>query len=486
MKGIRRAVILMTIDRYFSMVINFVQIAILSRLLTPAEIGVSVIGVAITSISLAVRDFASAGYLIQKQNLTEDDKQTLFTVTSGLSIALACICWVLAPYFREIYGRPNIAIYLRSCAIAIVLEGVNQVVVAFMRRDLEFAKVAIVNVVNLLVGVIMVCVFAALGYSFLSFGYAWLCSVCAALLVAMLLKPAFSTFRLNLREWRGLLSFGYYNGLAAVLSRLYDALPLMLFGKTMGLQDTGVFFRAFSICQLPDKMFLAGVLQVALPALSRAAEAGHDMKSVYLRGVQQITALYWPALAMMAILAHPIVNLLLGAQWTAAVPLIQIMAIGWMFAFSNELSYSVLVSLGGIRDYLIRNAIIWPISGAVLVAASFHGPLAAAAGLAFTVPMQWFVSFLIMRRRMTIRFGEMFGSLKLSAVVTLATVAAPLAVIFGLMGGDFNMSLLQAIGLGLLSGVGWLAALVLLNHPMWVEVRGMLEHVGRRLSARLS
>jgi O-antigen/teichoic acid export membrane protein len=281
-----------------------------------------------------------------------------------------------------------------------------------------------------------------------------------------------------------LLSFGFYNGTAAVLSRAYDSIPLMLFGRTMGLPSTGVFYRALSICQLPDKMFLAGVLQVALPALSRAAQEGLDLKSAYLRGVQQITALYWPALAMMAILAHPIVDLLLGAQWKAVVPLLQIMAISWMFAFSNELSYGLLVSLGGVRDHLIRSAIIWPVSGALLVGASFWGPAAAAMALCVAVPFQWLVTFLVVRRRLTITFREMALALRPSAIVTGATAAAPLAAAYLLTNGGFEMSLAQAIALAGLSAAGWATAMIALKHPLWDELRLILTRVASILGLK--
>lgn len=474
LQGIRRALILMTIDRYFSMVVNFAQIAILSRILAPSEIGVSVIGVSVTAISLAVREFASSGYIIQKPTITLDDKRTLATLSTLFGVAIAAICFVLAPFIETMYGTPGVASYLRVCAAALVIEGINVVFLTLMRRDLQFNKVMICNMTNMVVGLVAVVLLALNGFSFLSFGYAWLCSISIATLVAFALRPELTVFVPSLREWRGLMSFGVYNGAAAVLSRAYDSLPLLLFGRTMGLHATGFFFRALNICQLPDKMFLAGVLQVALPALSRAAANGVDMKAAYLRGVQQITALYWPALLMMAILAHPIVDLLLGPKWAGVVPLVQIMALSWMFAFSNDLSYSVLVSLGGIRDHLLRNAIIWPLSGAILVGASFGGPLSAAMGLAVAVPIQWLVSFLILRRRLPMTFAEMLGALKGSAVVSLATVAGPLLAIYGLLDGKFAMSLFQAVGLGALSGVCWITALRLTKHPLWTEIEGVL------------
>src|SRR5690242_15236490 len=56
MTAVRRALLLSTADRYFTFASNFAVAAAVSRILTPAEIGVSVVGMAILGIALSVRE----------------------------------------------------------------------------------------------------------------------------------------------------------------------------------------------------------------------------------------------------------------------------------------------------------------------------------------------------------------------------------------------------------------------------------------------
>ena len=86
MTAVRRALIFSTADRYFALISNFLVTAAVSRILTPAEIGIFVLGQAILGFALSVKDFASSGFIIQREELTRDDVRASFTVTlDGLS-----------------------------------------------------------------------------------------------------------------------------------------------------------------------------------------------------------------------------------------------------------------------------------------------------------------------------------------------------------------------------------------------------------------
>ena len=52
---------------------------------------------------------------------------------------------------------------------------------------------------------------------------------------------------------------------------------------------------------------------------------------------------------ILALLAHPLVSVLLGSQWLGAAPLMQILAVALMFAFPIVLHYATVVSVGAIR-----------------------------------------------------------------------------------------------------------------------------------------
>ena len=63
---VRRALAVSAAAQYLRIAIRLASMALVVRLLTPTEVGVAVIGTAIMTIALGLREFASSEFLIQR------------------------------------------------------------------------------------------------------------------------------------------------------------------------------------------------------------------------------------------------------------------------------------------------------------------------------------------------------------------------------------------------------------------------------------
>lgn len=469
MSVIKRALLLSTGDRYFALVMNFVTVAIVSRILSPAEIGISVVGSALVGIFISVREFASGSFLIQRGELTPNDIRGAFTVTLLLTLAIAATLVLAAPHLARAYDEPELVPYLHLVSAALFVELISSQILTLLRRDMAFGKVAITNMAGTAAGAIVTVALALLGFSYMSFAWAWFATAVAMALFAIIFCPHFWMFKPSLRHWRDMVAFGGYNGATLFLLKAYESLPYLLLGRMISPDAAGLLSRSNMLCQLPDKLIIGGAIPVVLPAFATEVRQGRSLKEPYLKAIELVTALQWPALMSLALLAHPIVDLLLGHQWQAVVPLVQVMAIAGLFAFSFELNYPVLVSMGAVRDIFHRALVIFPISAVVIGIASFFGLQAVASSFLLVIPFQAFVSLLIVRRRIDVQWGEIATALWRSSVITATTALGPLATIAAL-GDGFDLTIWQGIAAGALAAVGWLIGLRLTRHPLLDEL----------------
>jgi O-antigen/teichoic acid export membrane protein len=75
------------------------------------------------------------------------------------------------------------------------------------------------------------------------------------------------------------------------------------------------------LSQLPGKLLLNGVEALMLPALAaQARRSPQAIKEPFLRTVECVSAVYWPALLVLVILAEPIVRILYGQAWVPVTP----------------------------------------------------------------------------------------------------------------------------------------------------------------------
>jgi O-antigen/teichoic acid export membrane protein len=486
MSGIRRALVVTTSERYINLAANFIMTIIVSRLLTPAEIGVWAIGMAIAALALSAREFTTGTFLVQRAELSREDVRGAFTVMLLMNAAIAAALALLAPLLASIYGEVKLVAYLRVAAAAVLLEVIASPLMALMRRDMAFTDLAIVNIASVAVFSIVTIGLAALGFSYMSFAWAWAISAATSGVLALYLRPDYWVLRPLLRQWRGMLTFGGYNGVNVFLYRLYEALPTFILSRLVSFDAAGLYNRALLVCQVPDKLFLGGALPVILPALSAEVRAGRDLKVPYLRAVSFMTAMQWPALIMLAILAQPAVHILLGDQWIEVVPLVRIIALASLFSFSAELNYPVLVSVGAMRDLLLRGLIAWPVSALLIASASLFGLTATALSFFVIVPFQAYVSLWFVRRHIALQWSELVAALWKSAVIAACSAAGPIVIAAG-RGMHLDMSGAATLAAVAMAALGWLAGVWLTRHPLADEIRNAGDALRRTaLWGRLS
>jgi O-antigen/teichoic acid export membrane protein len=217
---------------------------------------------------------------------------------------------------------------------------------------------------------------------------------------------------------------------------------------------------------------------VFYPAFRRVRDSGAPLGPPYLRVVAAYTGVTWPAMAGIAVLAGPLVDLLYGTHWHAAAPLLAWIALGQLCFVAVPLYADLPILLGRMNGMLRRLALDTLASLALLALAAPHGlGWIAASRLAHGIVfVAIYAPFL--RSMVGFRWRDLVHIYGQSMAAAAAAVT-PLLASYALWQGPDEVGLVQAGG-GVLAGVGcWLAALALLRHPLFDEILALLGE-GRR------
>ena len=467
--SVRMALLLSTGERYATLAIGFVSIALLSRLLAPDEIGVAALGMAAMGIIEAFRDFGASNYLVQARHLTKQSIQTAFTVSLIFTLVLTAAVAGSAGLLAAFYKNDRLVPFIEIIALSFVPTPVAATAIALLRREMAFARVAIINVSGVFAGALVTLVLAALGTGSLSVAWGALAASVVSTTAAVLIRSGLSNYRIRLHSWGDVVAFGGISSATQILNRAYDALPVLVLGHAFPPAIVGLFSRAQSICQISDKLVMSSIGSVALPVLAAEMREGRSIKAAYLGSLGLVTAFQWPMLGLIAILAEPLVAVLLGPQWTGCTFLVQLLALSWMTLFPAVLSYPVLVATGGIGDTLRSSLISLPISALVVILAAGFGPAALAASQFLTIPIQVAVVLHFIRRRIDFTIADLVAAVRCSLLVSLCTLFPPfvLDAWIGHSVGPF-VHIVLAGGIAALS---WVTAIDVFDHPVRLEVR---------------
>lgn len=476
MSAVRSGILASAADRYASQALSIATLAVMSRILTPAEIGLFVVANAFIMLADNFRAFGTGTYIVQVQDLTPEVLRSAFTVTLLFSVGIFCAIFAASDLIAAFYGDAAIGGLLRLAAAGFLLIPFATPQLALLQREMRFRRLAVLNVSAAACNSAVTIALGALGRGPVS--YVWGALASSAMLTALVLamRPERGLFQLSLKRARPILSFGMVSSGVTVVNLAYDLLPRLAFGKILSFEAVGLYARAVTVCQLPDRTVTSALQPVVLPALAAHARAGGDLRASYLRGHALMSGVQWPMLVMLALLADPVVRILLGAQWVEAAPLVRMIALAMMTLAPAFMTFPVLVASGRIRDSLWASLISLPPSMLIMIGASTIGLEAVAASTFVVAPLQMGVAFAFIRRALDLSWHDMIIASRDSFALALGTAVVP-GLILAASADGMTLTWMQTAAALAGGAAGWLMMLVILRHPIGAEVAAVLRMV---------
>lgn len=472
MNTVRQSIAFSMVEKYLSQILLIATTAVMARILTPAETGLYMTANAVVLLADNFRTFGVGVYIVQEKTLSRTLVRSAFTVTLALSLAMGAAIWLGAGSLAAFYATPELKTLLMVSALGFLAIPFSSPIMALLQRDLAFRAIACINLSAAAAGFVTTVTLGLAGWGPASYAWGFVGASFVMGALAFAARPHFWIFRPCLDGARQLLSFGSISSLITVSNMGYELLPRLAFGKILGFDAVGLYSRAITVCQLPDRVVVSALQPVVLPAFAAHARAGGSLKQSYLHGLSLMSAVQWPALILLSLLANPVVHVLLGPQWGEVPPLVRIMALANMALAPAVLTFPALVSSGRIGDALWSSLISLPPSFLIVTGAAYYFGLGAVAASLFIVaPMQMAVAYFFIRRAIDLSWAELTHAARDSALLAAGTAVLPIAVVLTSPSG-FDLDWVRTLAAIVGAACGWLAALALVDHPVKREVAG--------------
>lgn len=483
MSRVRASVLASAADRYASQALTVLTLAIMSRLLTPAEIGLYLVVSSLIMLGDNFRAFGVGLYIVQAPELRRDELRAAFTITLALSVGISLAFYAGRGVIAGFYAAPELAHLLAVACLGFLAIPFGSPLLAVLQRELAFGTLAVLNVAAAALNSVVTITLAVLGHGPVSYVWGYVASSVLLSVAAVALRPDIGVFRPSFAETRRLLGFGGMSTVIVLVNLVNDMVPRLAFAKILGFDAAGFYGRALTVCQLPDRVVLSAVQPVILPAMAAHARAGGDLGRSYLRGLGLVTSVQWPVLVVLALLADPVVRLLLGAQWDGVAPLVRIIALGMTALAPALMTLPILIATGRIRDALIATAIVTPPSIAIAIGAAHIGLTAVAASVFVTAPFQMAVALHFVRRATGLRWGELASAAAPSLALAAGAALVPVLVVLASPHG-FDLGWIETAGAALGAAAGWAVALRVVDHPLRIEIATLVRMAAGAVRAR--
>ncbi len=328
------------LDKYVGYTLRFVATVLVARLCTPEDIGIFSVAFVLISIGHVLRDFGVAQYLIQEKDIDNTKIRASLTLMWLIAWSLCALLWVSKGAIANFYGEPELVHAIEVLSLIYLLAPFGSVRIALLRRDMDFASLAKINIAS------YVCLHTVtIGMAWMGFGYyalVWgqVAGVIATLLGTLVYGPRVWFFP-GLSGIKQVLSFGLPLCTANIIETTSDGAADLILGKTMSMHAVGMFGRAQGLMSLFKIAVTSAVWPVVLPFFSEKNRRDEDLIPDYRQAMQYYTVFAWPFFLGLGFFASTIIYVLFGPQWDEAAPLVRVLCLvaflQSIFPFCNAL-----------------------------------------------------------------------------------------------------------------------------------------------------
>jgi O-antigen/teichoic acid export membrane protein len=311
--------------------LGFVGLIALARLLTPDDFGVVAIATALFAIITAATNLSVANALVQHRAPTDAHFDTAFTLNLMRGVlVLVLLCSAAVP-ISWIFNEPRLVVLMPMFGASALITGLQNPKIIVFLRQLDFRQQFLLQVGEKIATVLVSIVVALVARSY----WALIAGLIAGQFVTLLISYGLIHYRprFSLSYFREIFDFSLWLTLGQVLNMINWRLDQLLIGRFIGREALGHYAVGDNLASMPTREVTAPLIATLFPTFSRIADDSSRLSAAYARAQALTVAITLPAGVGLALLADPLVRLLLGDAWLASIIVIQGLAA--IFAFQT-------------------------------------------------------------------------------------------------------------------------------------------------------
>ncbi len=329
-------------------ILQFLQLAILARLLSPTDFGLMAMIMVVLGFAQAYADMGISNAIIHRQDATKDQLSSLYWLNIFVSVLIFAVILIVSPLIVVFFREPKLASLLPWSALVFLITPIGQQFQILLQKELSFRPLAMIEVVGAVIGFITAVGFALAGAGVIS------------LILGQLANTAGRSFMLagiGLRRWRpllhfrtidlqGYLGFGLYQMGEKSINYLNSNLDKILIGSLLDAQALGYYSLAWNLAIQPISRISPIVTRVAFPVFAKLQDKIDILRNGYLNVLKVLSIVNFPILMGMMATAPVLIPVVFGQKWLPAVGLLQILSLVALIRSTGNPVGSLLLAKG--------------------------------------------------------------------------------------------------------------------------------------------
>ncbi|MBN48738.1 MAG: hypothetical protein CMN85_04295 [Spongiibacteraceae bacterium] len=400
--------------------LNFAAIVVLARELDVADFGI----VALASVAISfISTIASQGvnqYIIydSAEGHGERSKAAFWLNLTISLVALGC-GFLLAPQMGEFFGEPELPLLIMALLLRLPFDACTHISDAVLHKQLRFRSIAIRDTILQAAAALLSIYMATSGYGVWSLIVPSLLMAPLQTLVAYVVSGWRPGWNPGLQFWPRIWAFSSHVMGSTFTTFLISEGDTIVVGKLIGSAQLGIYNMAWRTSNLVSRNIVNVANALFLPLLSAASSNRDQLIVILLRILKLISAITFPALIALFVLADDFINVVYGEKWDEAVLPLRVLIL-------YAIRYSVGSPLGPALKALGRPDLIFklglatvPVYFIAVWMGSFYGIVGVAVGVTVVRTVVGYVTFKLVADLLRVSISQLMLPLRSSLYAAL-------------------------------------------------------------------
>lgn len=341
---------------------GFIVSIVLARLLLPEDFGVVAVALVFNGIIDSLIDFGFSNAVVQKKEVSQLQKSTIFYVNVGLGLSFTLILFFCSPLMADYFQMPILNQVVRFTSLSFVIASFATLQTSLFQKDLDFKSPFKARWISSIASGIIGIILALIGCGVWALVISNLVSWGLNTGIIWFLSKWRPSLTFNLRSIETLWEYGWKLTLTTFVNRIFAQIDTFVIGKLFAASSLGFFNRAQALNKMVVDYSFSSIRSVLLPTYSKIQDEPIKLKVSTLKLVNTISFLNFFFSGLMYVCTNDIIMLLYGANWEPSVIIFKILAL-----FSLQLSLPVLYdtimsALGKMNMYFWVNFVRKPLN----------------------------------------------------------------------------------------------------------------------------
>lgn len=337
--------------------VAFVVSIILARLLSPEEYGLIGILAIFIAIFNAIVDSGFTNALIRNQNATDTDYSTVFYTNLVLSFFLAATLICCAKPIANFFERPELIPLTRVMSSVVVINAFAIVQRARTTKAIDFKTQTKITFISSIGSGVIGIVMAYVGYGVWALVGQQISNQLFTTLFFWIYNKWMPKLVFSRQSFKKMWHFGSKILASSLIATTWKEIYQVVIGKCYSPVTLGLYTRAKHFADLCSTNLTIVVQRVSYPVLSSVQDDKARLKNGYKRIIKVTMLITFTLMLGLAAVAKPMILTLIGEQWLACVPFLQIICLQMMLYPLHAINLNML-QVQGRSDLFLKLEII--------------------------------------------------------------------------------------------------------------------------------